>query len=323
MQLINKFMVIMYGPTGVGKTDAALALARHLPAEIINMDMGQFYTPLSIGTAKPDWRSHPTPHHLFDIVDQPSYFTVAHYRQKLVETLEQIWQRGNLPIIVGGSGFYLKSIFFPPEIEQASLPSHLEQKTPQELWDLLHTIDSERAAKIHTNDVYRIKRALAIWYATGKKPSGQVLVYAPPAPFLLYCLTRDRAQLYSKIDARVHVMMQEGWLQEVERLRQTPWQSFLYEKKIIGYDDLFSYLDGEQTEQALQVAIHAIQQKTRNYAKRQMTFWRMLERQLAQAMELKKNNELVQSELAVINLTLFDLDLYINQLLKRLRPLFK
>ena len=107
-------MLIIFGPTAVGKTDFALKVAERVPAEIVNMDVGQLYTPLSIGTAKPNWRSETVPHHLFDYVDKPRNITVVEYRKILLEVLEDIWQRGKLPIIVGGSGFYLKSIFFPP-----------------------------------------------------------------------------------------------------------------------------------------------------------------------------------------------------------------
>src|SRR5579863_9779399 len=114
-KIINRpFMLIVYGPTGVGKTDVALAIAQHIPAEIINMDMGQFYTPLSIGTAKPDWKNSPIPHHLFDIIDTPINYTVAEYRTMLYKTVQEVIGRGNLPILVGGSGFYLHSLLFPP-----------------------------------------------------------------------------------------------------------------------------------------------------------------------------------------------------------------
>src|SRR5271156_1977599 len=103
-------MLIVYGPTGVGKTDLALAIAKRIPAEIINMDVGQFYTPLSIGTAKPDWKQSPIPHHLFDIINNPINYTVNDYRTVLYTTVKEILARGNLPILVGGSGFYLHSL---------------------------------------------------------------------------------------------------------------------------------------------------------------------------------------------------------------------
>src|SRR5204862_4915580 len=108
----QSFIVIIYGPTGVGKTDVALTLAHHFPSEIINMDVGQFYVPLSIGTAKPDWKKESTPHHLFDIIDSQSNYTVTEYRNKVQTTIKDIINRGNLPILVGGSGFYLHTLLF-------------------------------------------------------------------------------------------------------------------------------------------------------------------------------------------------------------------
>ena len=115
VQESTKYMIIIYGPTAVGKTDAAFKIAEHISAEIINADVGQFYTPLLIGTAKPDWKKSPVPHHLFDILDEPKDLTVAQYRELLIPVLDEIWRRNNIPIIVSGSGFYLTYIFFPPE----------------------------------------------------------------------------------------------------------------------------------------------------------------------------------------------------------------
>ena len=108
-----KKIIILYGPTGVGKSDCALALGEKFPLELINADVGQFYTSFSIGTAKPDWKNQKMAHHLFDILNEPIDFSVAEYRKKILETCQNIWQKSKTPIIVGGSGFYLKSIFFP------------------------------------------------------------------------------------------------------------------------------------------------------------------------------------------------------------------
>ena len=98
----QKFFIVLYGPTAVGKTDLSLAIAQQLSAEIINMDVGQFYTPLSIGTAKPDWCSFSTPHHLFDTIDSPRDFSVTEYRQSVLEKMDMIWQRNHVPLLVGG-----------------------------------------------------------------------------------------------------------------------------------------------------------------------------------------------------------------------------
>lgn len=311
----NKNILIIFGPTGVGKTDLALKVSDNIPSEIINMDMGQLYTPLSIGTAKPDWRNERVPHHLFDVLDEPRNFSVTEYRARVLPLLEDMWSRGKLPILVGGSGFYLKSLFFVLQAESADEHESFSHKTTQELWDDLYAIDPDRAQKIHTNDAYRIKRALMIWYATGKKPSLHTADFqALSDNFTLLFLTRDRAELYNRIDQRVEQMMDQGWLEEVRVLKGTPWEPFLREKKLIGYNELLDYLSRPDASSAELPAIIAdIQQRTRHYAKRQGTFWRMLEKELKAALADKnkaKNNVRIEQ----INLTLLDVDLYIKQL---------
>ncbi len=113
---MEKFILIIFGPTGVGKTACADHIAKSQPIEIINMDMGQLYTPLTIGTAKPDWQSSPVTHHMFDIINDPVNFTVAEYRSKVAALVQEIWQRNKLPVLVGGSGFYVRSLLFPPQV---------------------------------------------------------------------------------------------------------------------------------------------------------------------------------------------------------------
>lgn len=323
MKLKEHTFLVIYGPTGVGKTDVALALAERIPAEIINMDMGQCYTPLSIGTAKPDWRSMKTPHHLFDYINEPRNMTVVEYRQTCLKIMQEIWSRGKLPILVGGSGFYLQSIFFPPTRE-VDIVSIAEEKHDQaNLWDELNAVDPDRAKMIHRNDTYRLKRAMAIWHATGNKPSDYMPAYNPPAAaYDVYCLTRERDELYERIDARVNIMMREGWIEETKKLLGTSWESFLHTKKIIGYADILEYISGDQNEEKKKIMIHAIQQKTRNYAKRQMTFWRKIEKSLVREQHMYAKNNQHVPEVVAINLTLLGVDLYIKQLLKRIDTWF-
>jgi len=309
----NNYMLIFFGPTGVGKTDVALECAHHLPVEIVNIDVGQFYTPLSIGTAKPDWRNQPVEHHLFDIVDKPVDVTVIDYRKKFFETVEQIWKHHKIPLVVGGSCFYLHALFFPPRassdfcIKERYVPGNSAQ-----LWEQLNRIDPERAAHIHPHDTYRIKRALEIWHVTGKKPSEFIPVYDPPSPYTLICLTRDREDLYNRINTRTEIMMKEGWIDEVKSLQHTPWEQFLRTKKLIGYSEIFDYLEGKRD---LQDTISIIQQETRNYAKRQLTFWRRLEKQLCE------ETLAPTTSIKTVDLTTTDLDLYIKQLSEQIKTL--
>jgi tRNA dimethylallyltransferase len=308
-------MIVVYGPTGVGKTAFVDELAQSIPAEIVNADMGQLYVPLSIGTAKPDWRHAPVPHHLFDVINEPVRYTVVAYRELVKKTMDAIWKKNKIPILVGGSAFYLKSLFFPP------ISNDIKETVLQEddLWEQLNTIDPDRASKIPKQDSYRLKRALALYQGTGAKPSEFKPVYDPPADsYLMICLTRDRKELYERIDRRVLEMFDQGWSQEVSQLLGTNWESFILEKKIIGYDDIVHYLkNGDHSYDDL---LARIQKRTRNYAKRQMTFWRMLKRQLEEALgqELEKSYRCCIEE---VNLTCIDLHLYIEQLQKRVKSM--
>ncbi|MDZ4129510.1 MAG: tRNA (adenosine(37)-N6)-dimethylallyltransferase MiaA, partial [Hydrogenophaga sp.] len=237
----RKFFIVLYGPTAVGKTDLSLTLAQQVSAEIINMDVGQFYTPLSIGTAKPEWRSFSTPHHFFDIINTPRDYTVSEYRTRVFETMESIWQRNKIPLLVGGSGFYLASLFFPPsEATPDTQPlSRAVIQKPELLWQELNQIDPVRAAALHPHDTYRIQRALQIWYTTKQKPSERTTQYQPPASYLIIFLTRDRHELYTRINERVSIMLQHGWVNEVKKLQGSEWETFLRTKGLIGYPELF------------------------------------------------------------------------------------
>jgi tRNA dimethylallyltransferase len=270
------FFIVVAGPTAVGKTDFALELAQKYNGEIINADVGQFYTPLSIGTAKPDWRNLTIPHHLFDILSEPKDYTVHEYRKAVYNCMKAIWQRNRVPIIVGGSGFYLMSLYFPPQ----ELPLVSKISGPVS-WEALNAIDPVRAQEINPSDFYRIERALAIWYATGKKPSAIKPVFNPLAPSFFIVLDRDRQELYNRINRRVCQMLQAGWICEVQALMGTDWIPFLERKKLIGYPEIIAFLKEQQTDINYQTLVAQIQQKTRNYAKRQLTFFAMLQKMLA------------------------------------------
>lgn len=311
----NKSIIIICGPTGVGKSDFAELLAKQISGEIVNMDLGQFYTPLSIGTAKPDWQNASIPHHLFDILDTPKNFTVVEYRERLLETCNDLWNRSKTPVVVGGSMFYLKSLFFPPIAES------VENNTVHSIdstWEDLNIIDSVRAAALHKNDKYRINRAMEIWRTKGIKPS----LYEPnlemPCNVIMLYLTRNRDDLYARIDKRVIMMLQAGWLDEVKPLCDTPWERFLYEKKLIGYNELLEYLHQSHLDIEFESVVRIIQQRCRNYAKRQETFWRGFEKKLKTRYQHTKSPDYTLVT-EMVNLTFWDVDLYIKQLLDQLK----
>ena len=314
-----KTLIVLLGPTAVGKSDFAEKLAQELlQAQIVNCDLGQFYTKLSIGVAKPDYKSSKIKQHLFDIIDEPVDFTVARYREAVFNKIGQIWENNDIPVLVGGSGFYLKSLFFPPKDIELESNSNLEKNLDQiignimdqDLWDFLYSIDQDRAKKIDKNDIYRIKRALDLWVKTGRKPSEFMPKFDFPSNFLCVFLNKERRELYSQIDIRTDNMIFEGWISEVEELRREEswqeWEAFLKKKKLIGYDLIIDYVNNfnkikikdliEKKEKSSEfdLLIRNIKQKTRNYAKRQITFWRSFQEQLKKEVEKNKYTNKVE-----------------------------
>ncbi len=287
IRTMNKKLIILYGPTAVGKTDIALHLAEGIAGEIINADVGQLYTPCSIGTAKPLWKTLSVAHHLFDIIDNPEDITVVTYRKYLISCLQEIWQRKKIPILVGGSGFYILSILFPPQETGAkSYVAPAEDFDDSSLWDKLNNLDPTRAHQINKADMYRLRRALALWHSTGIKPSDHAPHYNPPAPTLFITLDRDTTDLHARINSRVDDMVVQGWIDETKKLKGTAWETFLMRKKLLGYDDIMRYLNDDPTIPSLCRLKEIIAQKTRSYAKRQRTFGRMMHRKIAAANQI-------------------------------------
>ena len=275
--------------------------------------MGQLYAPLSIGTAKPDLAQEPVPHHLFDRLSEPIDYTVMMFRTAVMQCMQELWDRKVVPLIVGGSSYYVNALFFPPrtcEVE-ASLPEMYHGLTTTELWQKLLLIDPERAQQIHQGDRYRIERALCIWHHCGVLPSTMVPQFKPVGTCAFYFLTREREDLYERIDGRVAAMMAQGWLEEVKGLDRSWWE-FLKRKKLLGYPELIEALEKDQP-----VPLGLIAKKTRAYAKRQIIFWRMLQKKLQNADPEGKYLKQIKE----VNLTKFPIDLYIKQLVDELEGL--
>lgn len=306
-------VLLVFGPTAVGKTDFVDNLALYGPIEIINMDMGQLYAPLSIGTAKPNWKQAKIVHHMFDIVSKPEHFSVVAYRTMALQKIKEIQKRGALPVLVGGSSFYLKSLLFPIDDSlDFDTSNYIDtQKDTVELWKELYTIDAQRAHAIHMHDRFRIERALSIWKATGKKPSLYKNEYEPPFVYKLLFLKRDRSVLYERINSRVDMMLHEGWCDEVKNLDQS-WYPFLQKKKLIGYNELVLHIKDPATY-PLEKIIPIIKKRTRVYARKQEMFWNMLLSMLER--EYKKNEK--NNPAQTVDLTFIDLSLYLKQLLEQ------
>lgn len=311
-------IVIITGPTATGKTALSEVLGLHLPIEVINGDVGQFYTPLSIGTAKPDLKMVSVPHHLFNIFDEPHNFSAASYHKQVVAIIHDIWRRQQIPVIVGGSLFYLRSLFFSLESEEKNqecdVPDFSEIETDI-LWKRLNEIDPERAAVLHPHDRYRIQRALILWHKTGGLPSQRVPHFNPISDNICFVgVTREREELYTRIDRRVEEMIAAGWITETEML--TPlWYTFLEKKKFIGYPEIIRWLRAGCLAEEKDSLIAEIQKNTRNYAKRQKTFLKKFFVDVQNRFEEQGDKSLVIEA----DLTLFDVSLYIEQITEWLK----
>ena len=321
LTVVMQKIIIISGPTGVGKTETVEIIARTIPCEIINVDIGSFYTPLTIGTAKPDLSHVATPHHLFNILDTPERYSVVEFRKKAQQLIQDISTRGNIPLFVGGSAFYIQSLFYAlPEIptieNQRELEDALSKKTSLELWNELHNCDPVRATQIHQHDTYRLIRALSVFYGTGTKPSDYSSKFEPLGIFYTILLDRDRDDMYARINNRTKIMLQSGWIEEVSALQGSSWEKFLKEKKIIGYDTILNYLESGQDIKSLE---NEIAQDTRHYAKRQVTFLKKLMKQLENSISEEDTLWAKQCLVTQINLTLYEHGLYIKHLLNTLR----
>ncbi|MFO0807941.1 MAG: tRNA (adenosine(37)-N6)-dimethylallyltransferase MiaA [Gemmataceae bacterium] len=282
--------IVLTGPTGSGKSALALAFAEEVGGEIVAMDSMTLYRGMDIGTAKPTAEERArVPHHLIDILDPWEFATVAWWLERAVAAVRDIEARGKRAIIVGGTPLYLKALLFglfegPPR--DPTLRGQLEAEDATVLHRRLATVDPTSAQRLHPNDVRRVVRALEVWELTGRPISDwQTSWKSPPSdPFpqsrdekgdgarpLVVCLDLPRTELYSRIDRRVLTMMDAGWLDETRRLQALPRPLSREAAAALGYRELLTCLDGSSD---LCTVVRLIQQRTRNYAKRQLTWFR-------------------------------------------------
>jgi tRNA dimethylallyltransferase len=278
---LNKILVIV-GPTGVGKTQISLKLADILDGEIVSLDSRQVYKYMDVGTAKPTKKEmKKIAHHLIDIVCPDEKFTAADYGKKAREAIKKIIEREKQPIVVGGSGLYLKALikgFFQGPKADKKLRERLREEEsslgPYYLFDKLKKVDPKASERIHRNDLVRIIRALEVYELTGKTITSfqEEGIYEPfEMKFVKVGLTLDRKKLYERIDRRVEKMISKGFLKEVEKLKKKGYSSELKAFKTVGYQELFSYLEGEIDFLS---AVEKMKQNTRRYAKRQLTWFK-------------------------------------------------
>ncbi len=274
---MNKVLVLL-GPTGVGKTGAAILLAHALGTEIISADSMQLYRGMDIGTAKPSKKElAEVRHHMIDIIGPDEAYSAGQYIEEVTKIIEGLHKKNRVPLVVGGTGLYIKAmtrgLFSGPSADPDLRDGLLlmEQHTPGYLYAYLVSMDSEAAGKIQQNDIRRIVRALEVCLKSREKISLLQKNFTTPLPyeFIRIGLTRDRKELYRIIDERVDNMFAAGLLEEAERvLRQCPDRTAM---QAIGYKELNMYLDHEIGRDE---AVSLIKRNSRRYAKRQFTWFK-------------------------------------------------
>jgi tRNA dimethylallyltransferase len=275
-------VIAVVGPTGVGKTAAAEDLALRIGGEIVSADSMQVYRGMDIGTAKHPTSSWRVPHHCIDLVDPGTPYSAALYQADARSAIGSVAERGNVPVLVGGTGLYVRAALdemrFPAghqsSTTRASLQAELDEHGPEALYALLVERDPDAAALIHRNNTRRVLRALetledaGVSYAETKEHFSERV---PHYPATYIGLTVERDVLYARIDARVDAMLQGGLLEEVSALLDAGYRSALTAAQAIGYKELVPVIDGSGDPAS---AVAAIKQASRRYAKRQLTWFR-------------------------------------------------
>lgn len=279
--------IIILGPTASGKTKTAINLAKVLKTEIINADSMYIYKNMSIGTAKPTLdEMQGIKHHLIDIINPDDRFTVSEFRERAKNVLDYFKSNHLLPIIVGGTGFYIDSLINTYTYASTDVDLNIRNKYEnlakeygnEYVYNILKSVDLDSASKLHYNDLKRVIRALEIYEMSGStKNTNNLDQYSEPIlknP-LIIGLNFDRTRLYDRINQRVDIMIENGLIDEVKSLLECKYDTNLQAMKAIGYKEVISYL---LNEISLDECIDKIKQHSRNYAKRQLTYFRRNEK---------------------------------------------
>jgi len=278
-------VIIIVGPTAVGKTKLSIDLAHELNGEIISADSMQIYKGFDIGSAKPtEEEKEGVPHYLMDHVDPFHAYSVSEYRQEAKACIRDIISRGKVPIVTGGTGLYVNALMYnmdfsnaPKDLDyRASLEQLAEEKGADYLFNMLAEVDPTSHKKLHKNNVRKVIRALEVYHVTGQPLSdfSTDLELDDDYDYILIGLTRNRKRLYVRINQRVEIMVKEGLVEEVKSLKDLGLTASNTSMQGIGYKEVIPYLDEKYS---LDFMISTIKQNTRRYAKRQMTWFRRYE----------------------------------------------
>lgn len=280
----RKPLIILAGPTAVGKTSLSIRLAKETGGEIISADSMQVYRHMDIGSAKiTKEEMEGVPHYLVDVLEPEEEFNVVRFQQMANEAAERIWEKGKIPLVVGGTGFYIQALLYDIDFTEndgdESYRRQLEQKASDEegaseLYEMLKAVDLKAAQEIHPRNIKRIVRALEFYHQTGKKISEHNETQRQkmsPYNYAYFVLTDERGRLYERIDRRVDLMMEQGLLDEVRYLKKRGVRKDSTAMQGLGYKELYAYLDGEYP---LDEAVRIIKRDTRHFAKRQLTWFK-------------------------------------------------
>lgn len=280
---MKKPLVIITGPTAVGKTQISIKLAKAISGEIVSADSMQVYRYMDIGTAKINkGQTDGIKHYLIDILDPQEEFNVVNFKSYAKAAIKEIYSKGKIPIIVGGTGFYIQALLYDIDFKETKenypyrekLEAIAKEKGDNYLHSKLEEVDSESAIKIHPNNIKKVIRALEYYKETGEKISEHNKKQSKkesPYNFSYIVLTDEREHLYERINARVDGMIEKGLVGEVQELLSRGCKKNMISMQGLGYKEIISYIEGESS---LEDSIYRLKRDTRRFAKRQLTWFK-------------------------------------------------
>ncbi len=283
MNTAKKPLIILTGPTAVGKTALSIKMAQQINGQMISADSMQVYRHMDIGTAKISIEEmQGIPHYLIDVLEPTEEFNIVRFQQMAKAALEQIYAAGAIPIVVGGTGFYIQSLLYDIQFEESNedtgyrdaLQQLATDRGPEYLHRLLAEVDPAAASGIHAHNVKRVIRALEFYHQTGTRISEhneEQRKRTSPYQFLYFVLNDDRQALYARIDQRIDQMLEAGLVTEVRMLKDMGCTRDMVSMQGLGYKEILDYLEGRCT---LDDAIYILKRDTRHFAKRQLTWFR-------------------------------------------------
>lgn len=282
--MMKKPLVVLTGPTAVGKTALSIDLAKRINGEIVSADSIQVYKGMDIGSAKiTKEEMDGVKHYLIDVLEPTKDFNVATFKEMAVAAMKEIYSKGKIPIITGGTGFYIQAVLYDIDFTKtqsdgsyrASLEAFAKEHGVEALHDKLKEVDEQAAKEIHPNNVKRVIRALEFYQESGGKQISKhneaERQKSSPYQFAYLVLNKDRQVLYKQIEKRIDMMLEAGLVDEVKHLKEMGCTKEMVSMQGLGYKEILAYLNGEWT---LDEAIYLLKRDTRRFAKRQLTWFR-------------------------------------------------